>query len=368
MKLTSLPTEDGFRLPAEFESQQAGYMIWPQRPDNWRDGGKPAQQAFAKLAALLAKYQPMTMLVNESQFKNARAMLPDSVRVIEMSSNDAFIKDTGPFYIVNNTGEIRYADFNFNAWGGLLDGLYFPWDKDNELGMKLADLNRLDLYQNPMTLEGCSVLTDGEGTLFTTEEVILSEGRNKGMTKEAAETIFRDYLGISKTIWLPEGFFMDETGGDIDNVINVVKPGELVLSWTDNKYDPQYRISHEALELLQQATDAKGRHFKIHKLQLPSTLTLSAKEAEGVDPINGMLPRIEGQRLTATYVNYITTDKAIVVPVFDDIQDDQACQLLHELYPDRLVETYPAREILTGGGGLHTVVLNVPSGQVGGMK
>lgn len=368
MKLTSLPTEDGFRLPAEFESQQAGYMIWPQRPDNWRDGGKTAQHAFTKLATLLAKYQPMTMLVNENQFGNARGLLPDNVRVVEMSSNDAFIKDTGPFYIVNDSGEIRYADFNFNAWGGLLDGLYFPWDKDNELGVKLANLNRLDFYQNGMTLEGCSVLTDGEGTLFTTEEVILSEGRNKGMTKQQAEAIFQQYLGITKTIWLPEGFFMDETGGDIDNVINVVKPGELVLSWTDNKYDPQYRISHEAFELLKQATDAQGRHFKIHKLQLPSTLTLSAKEAQGVDPINGMLPRIEGQRLTATYVNYITTDKAVIVPAFGDPQDSSACQLLHELYPDRTIESFSVREILTGGGGLHTVVLNVPRGEVGGMK
>lgn len=368
MKLTTLPVEDGFRLPAAFEENQAGYMIWPQRPDNWRDGGKPAQHAFAKLATLLAEHEPITMLVNEDQYQNARSMLPDKVRVIEMSSNDAFIKDTGPFYLINNQGTVRIADFNFNAWGGLLDGLYFPWDKDNELTEKIAGLNRLDYYHHDRVLEGCSVTTDGEGTILTTEDVILSEGRNANASKEEAEQVFHDYFGAEKIVWLPEGFFLDETGGDIDNMVSFVRPGELVLSWTDDQTDPMYGICRRALEVLEHATDARGRHFKVHQLQLPAQLLLTEEEANGVDPINGMLPRTANQRLTATYVNYITTDHIIVMPKFDDPQDSVAHQQLAELYPDREIIDFPAREILTGGGGLHTILLSVPGQQTGGVR
>ncbi|WP_412989890.1 agmatine deiminase [Pediococcus siamensis] len=365
MKHITTPITDGYRLPAEFEKQKKGYMLWPQRSDNWRDGGKPAQKMFSELAALLAQYQPMVMLVNESQYKHAREMLPSSVQVIEMSSNDAYIKDTGPFYVTAKNGTIRCENFNFNAWGGLLDGLYFPWDKDNELAEKIAGLNHLDYYQSQFTLEGCSIIVDGQGTLITTKDVILSEGRNKGVTIQKAEKVFHDFFGVEKVIWLSEGFFMDETGGDIDNMVNFVRPGEVVLTWTEDKNDPQYQISHAALKVLEKETDAKGRKLRIHKLNLPQkALTLSSEEANGVDPINGMLPRVAGQRLTATYVNYITLNDVIIMPAFEDLQDSIAQKQLQKYYPDRKIVKFPAREILTGGGGLHTVVSNVPDTQV----
>jgi agmatine deiminase len=357
---------DNYRLPAEFESQQAAYLIWPQRPDNWRDGGKPAQKALVELAKMLVEFEPITVLVNESQYSNARGALPEKVRVIEMSSDDAFIKDTGPFYVVDKDGNICVIDFSFNAWGGLLDGLYFPWDKDDQLAEKLADLDSFPIYKSEFVLEGCSIVVDGQGTLIATEDVVLSEGRNDNITKETAEKVFHDFLGTKKVIWLQKGYFMDETGGDADNMVSFIKPGEVVLTWTDDESDPQYISSHEALEILESATDAQGNKLIVHKMQIPKPLELSEAEANGVDPINGMLPRNAGQRLTASYVNYITTDRAIVMPIFDDEQDDIAKKQLQQLYPERQVLTFPAREFLTGGGGLHSMLLNVPAGQNGG--
>ncbi|KRK48346.1 agmatine deiminase [Secundilactobacillus kimchicus JCM 15530] len=362
----STPIQDGFRLPGEFEDFESGYMIWPQRPDNWRDGGKPAQKKFVQLAKLLSQYQAITVLVNENQYKNARGALPDEIRVIEMSSNDAFVKDTGPFYVVDANQQVRCVDFSFNAWGGLLDGLYFPWDKDDELGLKLADLDRFDSYQSDFVLEGCSVAVDGEGTLITTEDVILSEGRNGQITKTDAEQIFHDYLGITKVIWLKQGFFMDETGGDADNMVSFVEPGEILLTWTDDETDDQYGSSHEALRILENETDARGRKLKIHKVIGPKPQWLSQEEANGVDPINGMLPRNAGQRLTATYVNAILLNEAVVVPEFDDPQDEVAKQQFASFFPSREVVGFPAREFLTGGGGLHTLVLSVPTHHLGG--
>lgn len=368
MELKTKPIDDGFWLPAAFAENQAGYMIWPQRPDNWRNGGKPAQRVFTQLAGILAQREPITMLVNESQYKNAKSMLPESVQVIEMSSDDAFIKDTGPFYVVNKRGDIRVVDFNFNAWGGLVDGLYFPWAKDNELAIKMADLDRLDYYRCSRVLESCSVMSDGEGTLYTTEDVILSESRNPSPSKAEAEKVFHDYFGIKKVVWLKEGFFLDEVGGDIDNMLNIIRPGEVVLSWTDDQSDPMYAICRRAEAILKATTDARGRSIIIHRMQLPAKQLLSEEEANGVDPINGMLPRVAGQRLPATYVNYIATDHMIVIPEFNDPQDEIARKQLASLYPERKIFGFPAREVLTGGGGLHTIVLSVPGKQTGGLR
>jgi len=367
MRLAETPAQDGFHMPGEFEDQAASYMIWPERPDNWREGGKPAQKAFARLAETIAQFEPVTMLVNQDQYNHARASLSPAVRVVEMSSNDSWMKDCGPFYVVNDAGDIRAVDFQFNAWGGLLDGLYFPWDKDNQIGKKVADLQEFPVYEVAAVLEGCAIHVDGQGTLIATESVVLSEGRNPGgLTKADAEKIFHDYLGVTKTIWLPEGYFMDETNGDIDNMLNFVAPGEVVLTWTDDTSDPQAEISEDAYERLAVATDARGRHFKIHKLQTPRVLTLSEAEANGVDPINGMLPRVAGQRLTASYVSYITTNQAILMPIFDDPQDAVAHEQLAALYPTRQVVDVPATEILTGGGNIHTIAAGVPGHHTGG--
>lgn len=368
MKQSPQTTSNQYRLPAEFESQQAAYLIWPQRPDNWRDGGKPAQKALVKLAEILVEFEPVTVLVNENQYRNARGELSRKIRVIEMSNNDAFIKDSGPFYVVDQQKDIKVVDFRFNAWGGLIDGLYFPWDKDDELSEKLADLDSYQLEKSELVLEGCSVIVDGEGTLIATEDVVLSEGRNGHITKEDAEKVFHDYLGIDKVIWLKNGYFMDETGGDADNMVSFVKPGEVLLSWTDDEKDAQYKSSHDALKILESGTDAKGRKLIVHKMFLPEPLYLSKEEANGVDPINGMLPRNEGQRLTASYVNYITTDEAIIAPEFGDKQDAVAKKQLQTLYPNRKIIGFPAREFLTGGGGLHAMMLSVPTGKIGGNR
>ena len=355
----STPRLDHFRMTAEFQPQQSTYMIWPERQDNWRNGGKPAQKAFTELAKIISKFQPITMLVNEDQYLNAKEKLSGFARVVEMSSNDAWAKDVLPIY-VNRDHEVRAVDFEFNAWGGLIDGLYFPWDYDDQLGEKVADLERIDYYSEKTILEGCSIITDGEGTIITTEDVLLAEDRNQNASKKFMETVLREYLGAKKIIWLKHGYFLDETGGDIDNMVNFVKPGEVVLTWTDDSSDPLYDACHEALQVLEESTDARDRHLKIHKLPIPAIQTLTKEESEGIDLAKGLIPRDVGQRLTASYVNYITINNAIIYPLFNDPQDQKTQKILEQLFPDRKIIGFPVREVLIGGGGLHTIVNNIP--------
>lgn len=358
--IDSVPRMDGYKVIADYDEQGEVFLIWPERPDNWRNGGKPAQQVYTKLANLISDFQPVTVLVNEDQYMNAKDKLNNKIRVIELSSNDAWMRDYGPVFLKNKSGHIRTSIFNFNAWGGTVDGLYFPWDKDNQVGVKISDLIRTDYYLCNAVIEGCAFQTDGEGTLITTEDVLLSLGRNGHATKKYLEKILKEYLGIEKVIWIKHGYFMDETNGDIENMLNYVKPGEIVLNWTNDETDPMYTICREAEQILMNSVDANNRHFLIHKMLLPKKQVLTEEEASTVDFVNGLMPRNVGQRLTANYVNYITLNKAIIFPIYNDVNDILARKTFEQLYPDKQIIGFPVREILIGGGGLRTVTLGIP--------
>ena len=363
-RLDSTPKKDGFRMPGEFENHDGTYIIWPERPDNWRLGGKPAQKTFTEVANTIAKYEPVTMIVSKNQFANARHHLNDNVRVVEMSNDDSWVRDCGATFVINDTGEVRGVDWVFNAWGGLVDGLYFPWDSDDKIAQKMCEIERVDSYRvNDFILEGGSIHTDGEGTLLTTEECLLSEGRNSHMSKEEIENTLKEYLNVEKVLWIPRGIYNDETNGHVDNMCNFVRPGEVVLAWTDDVNDPQYERSMEALKYLESETDAKGRKLIVHKMYTPTPILISKEESEGVDAVDGTLPRQEGDRLAASYVNYYTGNGFIALPIFGDPNDEKAVQLLQQLYPDRRIETVYAREILLGGGNIHCITQQVPSGR-----
>ena len=364
-RLNSIPKADGFRMPGEFEEHAGTYLIWPERPDNWRLGAKPAQHVFTKVANTIAKYEPVTVCVSRNQYSNARNMLNEKVKVVEMSNDDSWMRDCGATFVVNDKGDVRAIDWTFNAWGGLVDGLYFPWDQDDKVALKMSELEQVDRYRlDDFILEGGSIHVDGEGTVMVTEECLLSEGRNSHMTKEEIGQKLCDYLGCEKVLWVPNGIYNDETNGHIDNMCNFVRPGVVLVAWTDDENDPQYKISHEAYEYLSNETDAKGRKLEIHKMYTPTPILITKQESVGVDAIDGTLPRQEGDRLAASYVNYYTGNGFVALPVFNDPNDEKAINLLKELYPDRVIEPIYAREILLGGGNIHCITQQVPKGKV----
>jgi len=361
-KLETIPKQDGFRMPGEFEKHAGTYIIWPERPDNWRLGGKPAQKVFTEVASVIGKYEPITVIASANQYSNAREMLPEYVRVVEMSNDDSWVRDCGATFLINDAGELRAADWSFNAWGGLVDGLYFPWDKDDKIAQKMCELEAADRYRlDDFVLEGGSIHVDGEGTVMVTEECLLSEGRNPHMSREEIEKILCDYLNCEKVLWIPRGIYNDETNGHVDNMCNFVRPGVVVLAWTDDVNDPQYERSVEAYEYLASQTDAKGRKLEIHKLYTPSPILITKEESEGVDAVDGTLPRQEGDRMAASYVNYYTGNGFVALPVFGDPMDENAIRVLSALYPDRKIETIYAREILLGGGNIHCITQQVPA-------
>jgi len=338
-------------------------MLWPERPDNWRMGGKPAQQAFVAVATAIAASEPVSVGVSAGQYANARRLLPPAARVVELSSNDAWMRDVGPTFVVNDRGGVRGVDWRFNAWGGLDGGLYFPWDQDEAVARKVLEIEGRDRYRAPFVLEGGAIHVDGQGTLITTEECLLNPNRNPGLTRAEIEALLRRYLSVQSIVWLGRGVYHDETDGHVDNLCAFVKPGHVVLTWTEDRSDPQYPISRDALDRLIAARDARGRRFTVHKLPQPGPLYMTADEAAGVDASEGTRPREAGARLAGSYANFYLGTKRVVAPLLDPRRDAAALRKLGALFPGREVVGVAGREILLGGGNVHCITQQVPAGR-----
>jgi agmatine deiminase len=348
-------------MPAEWEPQDRCYMVWPERPDNWRMHAGPAQAAFTAVAEAVAQSEPVTLLASAGQWERARAATSSSITVVEMTTDDAWARDTGPTFVVNRTrGERRGVDWIFNAWGGLDGGLYDPWANDDLVAAKVCELDGVARYRAPLVLEGGAIHVDGQGTCITTEECLLNPNRNPDLTRKEIEALLGAYLGIEKVIWVPRGVFGDETDGHVDNLACFSRPGRVLLTWSETPDDPQTEISRQARRVLESATDAQGRQLEVGLLPAPGPLFMTSDEASGVASNPHAQGRRAGDRLAASYINFLITSTAVVYPRLDPRHDDEARALLAHEFPGRRIEGVAAREILLGGGNIHCITQQVP--------
>lgn len=360
LTLDTTPAADGFRMPAEWEPHAGTWMIWPERPDNWREGAEPAQAAFVAVASAIARFEPLSMLVSPRQWAQARRLLPAHIRLVEATNDDAWCRDSGPSFVIDGAGRLRGVDWGFNAWGGL----YAPHDQDELIAAKVLETERAPRYAAPLILEGGSIHVDGEGTVLTTEECLLNPNRNPALSREEIEQHLKDYLGVSKVLWLGAGLVDDETSGHIDNIACFVRPGVVALTWCEDPLDPQYAISRDAFERLSAMTDAKGRALEVVKLPLPGPLQRTAEEAIDASS-GGTMSRRIGERLGASYVNYYVGNGFVLMPLLDPVHDETARAILAGLFPDREVVGVSTREILLGGGNIHCITQQQPVGTPG---
>jgi agmatine deiminase len=358
--IAATPAADGYRMPGEFERHAGCWMAWPERPDNWRLDARPAQEAFAAVAEAVNASEPVTMAVSDAEFERCRAALSPSVRVVELSTDDAWMRDIGPSFVVDRGGGVRGVDWRFNAWGGLEGGLYARWDRDDRAARKVLEVEEADRYRAPIVLEGGSIHVDGEGTLITTEECLLNPNRNPELTRSQIEQALSDYLAAERIIWLGRGLYNDETDGHVDNLACFVGPGVVLLSWSEDENDPSYEASRDALERLERAKDARGRSLEVVKMPAPGALLISSEEAAGVRPLAGSRPRVAGERMAASYVNFYPASDRVVFPLLDERTDDVAAEVLRGCFSGREIVGVPAREILLGGGNVHCITQQVP--------
>jgi agmatine deiminase len=349
-------------MPAEWEAHDRCYLIWPERTDTWRWGAKPAQSTFVAVAEAIARSEPVTILASARQWEHARSACSEGIRVIETTTDDAWARDTGPTFVVNRSlQQRRGVDWVFNAWGGLDGGLYFPWANDDLVASKVCELEGVPRYRAPIVLEGGSIHVDGEGTCITTEECLLNANRNPGLARAEIEALLRAYLGIETVIWIPRGVYGDETDGHIDNLACFSRPGRVLLTWTEEASDPQAAISRQARQVLESASDARGRRLEVGLLPSPRPLSITPEEASGVDRSERARPRLAGDRMAGSYVNFFVANSSVVHPLLDPDHDEEVAELLADEFPGRRVEGIPGREILLGGGTIHCITQQVPT-------
>ena len=361
-------------MPAEYEQHEGCIIVWPQRPGSWSFGADAACEAFTAVIKAISASERVYVACDKrsKHWQRASEMLAGlaNVELLDIPTDDSWARDIGPTFVVRDSvegREVRGINWRFNAWGGEADGLYPDYEQDDAFAAAFAAQAGYELYEAaPFVLEGGSIHVDGEGTAMVTASCLLSAGRNPNLTQAQIEDKLKEYLNVDKVLWLPRGIYNDETNEHVDNVCAFIRPGEVVLAWTDKEDDPQYVLSKASLGYLEHETDAKGRKIVVHKLPIPDApVCITEDEVAGFDFVEGEDMREAGERLAASYVNFYFSNDSVVLPAFggeNAASDARAAAILAALCPERKIVQISARAILTGGGNIHCITQQIPKG------
>jgi len=278
---------------------------------------------------------------------------------VGVDSDDVWMRDIGPTFVVDG-GRTVAVDWQFNAWGGASDGMMANWERDDRAAERIARFHGLPRVRAPLVLEGGSIHSDGAGTIYTTEECLLHPNRNPSLDRAQIEVLLGSHVGARKVVWLPSGLFMDtDTNGHVDNILHVVEPGHVLLTWCADSADPQHARSLACRDLLERERDARGERIRVTLLPMPGPLYMTAEE---VASFGGRAhhTRQPGVRLAASYANFLVSNQVVLFPLLDPARDDDARAVLRSVFPDHHIVGLPnAREILLGGGNIHCMTCQV---------
>lgn len=361
-KIYSTPSSDGFYAIPHFLNHKQCWMVWPERTDNWRLGAKPAQQKITAIANMLIKQEAVTMLVSKNQFINARKQLDEKIRVIEMSTNDCFIRDYGPIFLQNKeTQTIRGLTFNFNSWGGLNSGIYYPWHDDDMAAYKIFEIENIDYYNLPIVLEPSMVMIDNDQTCFASYEGIMCEDRNPSLTVEQAEDYLKNYLNVINIIWIPHGLPFDETKGRLENLMCVVDNKTILVSWTNNTEDDRYQAVKAAYDILLRAANVHGKRYNVIKVPLPPMDIRNEEDIKLIDYNIYHQVVLPNQKLVSSYVNLYISNKIVLIPSFNHEEtQEKVLNIMSIIFSNKQIIMIDVRELLLGKSGLNSFICYQP--------
>jgi agmatine deiminase len=322
------------RYPGEWEPHERTIMGWPCRTSLWGPTLERAYADYAEVANAIADFEDVTMIAASAHDAQvARSACASRVAIVELPIDDSWLRDSGPIYVVDDKGGRLAVHFGFNAWGEKFP----PWDKDAEIGRLIAHELGDEVRQAPLVLEGGSVISDGAGTIVTTEQCLLAPNRNPSLSRGAIEELLADYLGAERLVWLGQGLVEDrDTDGHIDMIAAFV-PGGRALVQTVTDENPNHARCEENLERFADAG--------IETIGIP------------------FLPYAEvaGERVAVGYLNFYVCNGAVIVPVTGIDFDDEALAIIADAFPGRSVVPVPGATIAYGGGGPHCITQQVPA-------
>jgi len=340
------PSRHGFRMPAEWEPHAAIWLSWPKPdgisfPDRYDRIPPVLAQMIGALHGSEAVHLNVRDAAEEAVVRGHLAGVPhDHVRFFHIPTNEPWCRDHGPIFLTRPEGEPHRAivDWGYNAWGGK----YPPFDLDDVVPTRIAEIYNEPLFVNPMVLEGGSIEVNGEGLLLTTESCLLNPNRNPHLDRTAIEQNLREYLGVTEIFWLGDGIEGDDTDGHIDDITRFVAPRKVVTVVEDDRADANYEPLRANLARLERLRCADGGGFEIVTLPMPRRIEL------------------EGQRLPASYANFLIANRVVLVPVFADPADDEALRVLESCFPAREVIGIDCRELIWGLGAFHCLSQQEP--------
>jgi agmatine deiminase len=337
------PRDDGLSVPSRTTEHARTFVSWPCRAELWGGHLAEAEAEYAATVAAIARFEPVTVIAPPGAAPRPPDGTRHPVELVELPIDDSWVRDNGPIFVRDGAGRVAAVGFGFNAWGGK----FAPFDDDARLAARLAERLGMRHYAAPLVAEGGGLAFDGEGTLITTECVLLNPNRNPGRTRADVEAVVRDFLGIEKVIWLAHGLAEDrDTDGHSDNVVQFVRPGVVLVQMAPDRANPNWETLRDNRARLAGATDAAGRTLEV--VELP------------------VLPYVEvdGERFVVPYVNYYPVNGGIVAPELGTDDDEAGLGLLRELFPDREVAGAPSRLLAYGGGGIGCITQQLPAGEV----
>ena len=341
------------RMPAEWEKHQGILLSFPHNGADWPGKYAAIQWAFIEFISKISTSETVFLIVKaENQKKHVVEMCKrahidlEKIKFIIQDTNRSWMRDSGPIVVVDNSGKREALQFKFNAWAK-----YKNYRKDKLIPKAVASSLNIPLKQvtyksKPVALEGGAIDVNGKGTLITTEECLLDEKiqvRNFGFTKLDYESVFSEFLGVTNVIWLGKGIEGDDTHGHVDDICRFVNENTVVVCEETDKSDINHKRMKDNIKRLETARLENGKSINIVTVPLPKRIDF------------------ENMRLPASYVNFLITNKSVLVPTFNDKNDYIALTTFNKLFPDREIIGINCTDLVWGLGTLHCLSHEIPA-------
>lgn len=346
--LSNTPAALGYRMPAEWEPHLATWLSWPHNLETWPDELDRVERVMVRAVAALARHEAVHVNVNDAAHERHVRALFDAegvrgdVHLHRVPTNDAWVRDHGAIFVVRDVDgrrERAATDWGYNAWGGK----YPPFDLDNEVPAAMARILDVPRFDGGMILEGGSIDVNGAGQLLTTEACLLNPNRNPHLSRAEIEARLRAFLGVRNIFWLGDGIVGDDTDGHVDDVTRFVATDTILTAVDLDPGSPNHAPLAENLERLHALRRPDGRPFHIVELPMPAVF-----EAKGAP-------------MPASYANFYIGNGVVLLPVYEDPNDEAARAVLQQCFPDREVVPLPCRDVIWGLGAFHCMTQQVPA-------
>jgi len=350
--MAGTPAEHGFTFPPEWARHEGTWFSWP-RPEgiSFPDKYHAVPGVLARIFREIAARERVHVNVPNGNYERIvaeqlRAHGCPLRRVVfhRIPTNECWCRDHGPAFVLRRDGRGRtqaaIVDWGFNAWGGK----YPPWDHDDAVPTRVAEEYGLPVFSPGIVMEGGAVDVNGAGTLLTTTSCLLNRNRNPGLPRREVERYLKDYYGQRHVVWLGEGIEGDDTDGHVDDLARFLDPRTIVTAVEEDPADANYARLRENRARLARARDQDGRPFEIVEIPMPRPVLH------------------QGERLPATYVNFLFVNGALLVPTYRDRRHDRrALETLQRVLPDRDVVGIDCTEIIWGLGAIHCLSQQQPA-------